>query len=152
MGAGLLDHAVTWGRPRSGPSARFAAARRFVVVMPRLLTARGFPTTRAGLRGAVRPCARPRSGPSARLATARHFVHEMFRRYSKSGKHFFPGCGILYSSGSNDIHPPLSSLFEPTPSPAAAFAAAGLGLYPEICHNTVTKCSQIEVEIEAKAF
>ena len=42
-------------------------------VTPHLFATRGFPPSRAGLRGAPHPCTRPRSGPSALLTTARRF-------------------------------------------------------------------------------
>ena len=48
-------------------------------VTPRLLTTRGFPPTRAGVR-ALRPSPRPRFGPSALLATARRFLQAGWNR------------------------------------------------------------------------
>ena len=45
-----------------------ASALRLVTLC--LLATRGFPSSRAGLRAALRPSARPRSGPSALFATA----------------------------------------------------------------------------------
>ena len=49
--------------PRLSPLC--AAAQRVCVVTLRLCATRGFPPTRAGLRGAPHPCARPRSGPGS---------------------------------------------------------------------------------------
>ena len=49
-------------------SSRYRGHERLDVTF-RLLAARGFPPTRAGVR-ALRPSPRPRFGPSARLATA----------------------------------------------------------------------------------